>query len=610
VVDRAVLAERRARRAELGEQMQARRAAEAEALAGELSTEVGRVERELERAREAPARLEAELAERERAWRAAEQRADAERRGRSEDLEEAAARIREAEAEARRARERAQAAQRVARELAEELVRLRRRLAEAEHALAAAAAGSRRPPDVARQPELVPVPPGALRRERAISRAAGSPPAPRRPRAPLPSVADLLAAERRMRPPAAAGDPRAGSERLLAEARALAAAAGERLAETRRAAHLDRGELAEARAAQAHAEEQLRAQRELTARARAALGELRAELAALEAAPRPPAPTPPDGAELARRAAALAAPEPVATSAAVAEQLEAARARLRESAPLEEEPPAEPHPPVERQPPAEPPPEASAERKPRPGSPPASPWLPGAFSRLAAEEPAAAGRVLLGLLPALGAVVEHPVAFELVLPDEGRLLVRAEPGHAEVAPLARAAKGRDVLFRLSGDPAKLGSFAAAQGVGRWRASGGVRLRGRRRRAELLQRLARAPLGFAELATLGVELGPELAYRLLACAVDPAWTAGQAFTLAHETTGLGGRRAWITVRDGRPLAVTDSSPAGPAAATVSCSRAALLPLLAGAPLPGGERAAIRGDAGAVSLLQGWLARAQD
>lgn len=607
MVDRAVLAERRARRAELGEQMQARRAAEAEALAGDLSTEVGRVERELEHAREAPARLEAELAERERAWRAAEQRADAERRGRGEDLEEAATRIREAEADARRARERAEAARRVARELAEELVRLRRRLAEAEHAVAAAAAGSRRPPDAAREPELVPVAPGALRRERAISQAAGSPPAPRRPCAPLPLVADLLAAERRMRPPAATAataDPRAGSERLLAEARALAAAAGERLAETRRAAHVDRGELAEARAAQAHAEEQLRAQRELTARARAALGELRAELAALEAAPRAPAPPPPDGAELARRAAALAAPEPVATSAAVAEQLEAARARLRESAPLEEGSPAE------RQSPAKRHPEVSAEGESRPGSHPASPWLPGAFSRLAAEEPAAAGHVLLGLLPALGAVVEHPVAFELALPDEGRLLVRAEPGHAEVAPLARAAKGRAVLFRLSGDLATLGSFAAAQGVGRWRAPGGVRLRRRRRRAELLQRLARAPLGFAELASLGVELGPELAYRLLACAVDPAWTVGQAFTLAHETTGLGGGRAWITVRDGRPLAVSDSPPAGPVAATVSCSRAALLPLLAGSPLPGGERAAIRGDAGAVSLLQGWLARAQD
>lgn len=601
MVDRAVLAERRARRSELGEQMQARRATEAEALAGELSTEISRMERELESARAAPARVEAELAERERGRRAAEQRAHAERRGRSEDAEEAAARVRAAEGEARQARERAQAARRIARELAEEIVRLRRRLTEAEHAVATAAAASRRAPGAAQEPELVPVPPGALQRERAVSRAAGSPPAGRPAvAAPAASVAGLLAAERRMRPPGAVPESLDGSERLLAEARALAAAAAERLAETRRAADVDRGELAEARAARARAEEQLRAQRELTTRAHAALGELRAELAELGPEARPPAPAPPDGAELARRASALAAPEPVTPpSGAVGEQLEAARTRLREAALLEDEPP-------EERPPEEHPP---AEAESRPTSPPAARWLPGAFSRLAAEEPAAAGRVILGLLPALGAVVERPLAFEVTLPDAGRLLVRAEPGHAEVAPLARAAKRRAVLFRLSADPASLGSFAAADGVGRWRGPGGVRLRGRRRQAELLQRLVRAPLGFAELAALGVELGPELAYRLLACAVDPAWTVGHGFTLAHETTGLGGGRAWITVRDGRPLAVSGSPPAGSVAATVSCSRAALLPLLAGAPLPGGERAAIRGEAAAVSLLQGWLARAQ-
>ena len=594
VVDRAVLAERRARRAELGEQMQARRAAEAEALAGELSTELSRVQRELESAREAPARIEAELAERERALRTVEQRAHAERRGRSEDVEEAAARIRAGEAEARQARDGAEAARRVARELAEELVRLRRRLAEAEHAVAAAAAAaaSRRTPDARPQPETMAVPAGALRRERAFARAAAPAPARAHQRGVAPAPAPgLLRAERRMRPPGEMLEPSDGSERLLAEARALAAAAAERLADTRNAAGVDREELVEARAARAEAEEQLRAQRELTARARAALGELRGELAVL-GSPQRPAPTP-EGAELARRAAELAVPEPVSPPAAVAEQLEAARTRLREAALFEEEP-------------AE---EQRAEEEPRPASPPALPWLPGAFFRLATAEPAAAGHVLLGLLPGLGAVVEEPLAFELVLPDAGRLLVRARPGHAEVTPLARAAKRRTVLFRLRADPAALGSFAAGEGVPRWRGPAGVRLRGRRRRAELLRRLVRAPLGFAELAALGVELGPELAYRLLACAVDPAWTVGHAFTLAHETTGLGGGRAWITVRDGLPLAVSDAPPPGPVAATVSCSRAALLPLLAGESLPEGERAAIRDEAAVVSLLQGWLARAQ-
>ncbi len=600
VIDRAVLAERRARRAELGEQMQARRAAEADTLAGELSSALSRMERELESAREAPARAEAELAEHERARRAAEQQAYAERRAGAEIAEEAAQRVRAAETEASRARERAHAARRVARELAQDVVRLRRRVAEAEHA--AAAAGARRRRSTAGAASSAQTP-GA---EWVVFRASGPVLALERPIPAAPdraSAARLLAAEGRTRTSAESGAS-AGAERLLAQARSLAEEVATRLAEARGASERDASDLHRVRAGWAQAEEALRAERTLTARAHAAVAELRAELAAL-ATPAPPAPAPaappdPELTELADRAAALAVSAKPSEAEPIADRLEAARVRLREAARREEELHA-----------ASSPAEATPESEPasRASDPGVVPWLPRAFARLAAEEPAVAGDVLLGLLPALAGVVERPTAFEFTLPDAGRLLVRAAPGRTSVESIGARAKRGAIDFRLRADLAALGAFAAAEGVGRIRAPARVRLRGRRAHAAVLQGLVRASFTLTGLAELGVDLGPELAYRLLARGVEPAWTAGHAFTILHETTGLGGSRAWVSVGDGQPLAVSGSPPAGPVAASVSCRRGALLPVLAGAPLPGGEHAALGGDPAAFALLQGWLARAQ-
>jgi hypothetical protein len=63
VIDRAVLAERRARRAELAQETQARRADEAEGTQAALEAELGRLELQLERATAERAELESRLAE-------------------------------------------------------------------------------------------------------------------------------------------------------------------------------------------------------------------------------------------------------------------------------------------------------------------------------------------------------------------------------------------------------------------------------------------------------------------------------------------------------------------------------------------------------------------
>jgi hypothetical protein len=149
VVDRAVLAERRARRAELAEEANARRAAEAERALRDLESELAKLELRLERAESERATLEERVAEQTRAARAADQRAHAERRRREEALEEAATRTAESEDAARRLGERLEAAQDRATTLSREAESLRRRVAEAEQAAAAAHAGRRRAEEAA-----------------------------------------------------------------------------------------------------------------------------------------------------------------------------------------------------------------------------------------------------------------------------------------------------------------------------------------------------------------------------------------------------------------------------------------------------------------------------
>jgi hypothetical protein len=150
VVDPAVLAERRAQRAELAEQVAARRAADAQALAAELSGERARLEAELEEARREPERLSRLVAERERALRAAEQRAHGEEAQRIETAEQLAVAVRRHETELAELRARSERAESLAAERAEELRALRVRLTEAEQ-IAANAESARRRAELKRQ---------------------------------------------------------------------------------------------------------------------------------------------------------------------------------------------------------------------------------------------------------------------------------------------------------------------------------------------------------------------------------------------------------------------------------------------------------------------------
>jgi hypothetical protein len=330
VVDRAVLAERRARRAELAEEEVARRAEEAEGSVAALEAELAKLELRLERAGSERAELEARLADTARDARTAAQRAHAERRRREEAVEEAADRVEEAEHGAERLRARLAAAEERSHALAREIEALRRRVSEAEHAATTSEAARRRAEHdaAAARPWLGPSRQGTLRAEHALATRAQRPalarPAPVVPLAgpgaasagsPARGPADLtglLAAERRA---VAARRAASGPANLRDESRRAASAVAEAawtLAEARDAMGSVAGGVQAAQAALARAEhdrdallaererllaarsaaeaqarrlrDELSLQAESQARAERAIGELGARIEELQAA--------------------------------------------------------------------------------------------------------------------------------------------------------------------------------------------------------------------------------------------------------------------------------------------------------------------------------------
>ena len=240
---------------------------------------------------------------------------------------------------------------------------------------------------------------------------------------------------------------------------------------------------------------------------------------------------------------------------------------------------------------------------------PDRPLLRETLARLAHEDPAAGARVLTGLLPALGLAIEGPLDLDLVLAEGGVLAVSVEDGATTVRPLDRPRSRRGADARLSAAAAPLADLLAGHGPAPRRFTGPLRLTGRRRdraRAALAALPGGAP-GLAAAVAAGARVEPADVWRLLALAVDPAWTRGHAFTVAQEVTGEGGGTWYLTASDDGLAAGGTPPPEGEPAAAVTLSRAALDAMLRGEDAPAGERPRVRGDRAAVALLKEWMDR---
>jgi hypothetical protein len=565
VIDRAVLAERRARRAEAGEQAQARIAAEALKAVEALELRAAELERRLEDVTPAgpdPA-AEAALAE--------------------------AARLRG------------------------EVVEWRRhlRLAEAARVEAvSAAAGHER----ARTAAVADV------RADAERRAAGVQAIHAEVRADLERrLADEQArrAESEQaaltlrRDVAQAGRTTGDLRRRLEEAQAVAVGASERVAAAEAAAELVEAKLRAELAARAALEAELDRERAARRDAEAALAATQAEsertgatllgrIAELErqAAEAPDA----DRLErVAREQAAAAAARPASQDGAeLAARLDAAAAALRTRTPAPAPAPPPPDPPAATAPtivsPASPPPRADAVG----ASQRDYPVLRGALVKLAHDEPKAAGRLLAGLLPAQAAAFAGPLSYDLTIREVGTFTVDIADGAARATRVPKPRGRRNAAFHLTADALTLAELLAGvdHRIGRFR--GPARIRGRRRQhAPLRAALTAAELSLADAARAGATLEPGLAWQALSYAIHPSWTSGLRFTVA---TTVERTPTWfLTARDGGGLAASTAQPETDPSATVAMSRAAFDRMLRGEPHPPGERPAVRGDRVAVGAL---------
>jgi hypothetical protein len=130
--------------------------------------------------------------------------------------------------------------------------------------------------------------------------------------------------------------------------------------------------------------------------------------------------------------------------------------------------------------------------------------------------------------------------------------------------------------------------------------------GDRRAVRALIGFERAQLGLDQLYEAGVRLDPTLAFTLAAAMVEPRWTAGERFTIAHESGTPAEPTTYLHVRRGEALTVGDAPPLGPVAATIVCPGELVLAVLAGQL---DLDVTIRGDGAPLLALLGWLERAQ-
>jgi hypothetical protein len=226
------------------------------------------------------------------------------------------------------------------------------------------------------------------------------------------------------------------------------------------------------------------------------------------------------------------------------------------------------------------------------------------FRRLLRTDPAAAGRLLIELLPLQPSVHPRAVTYDLVLGEGGGCVCVTSPhGDPPIEVRAHPRPREEVDLRIIGDPARIARRLTAGRLRRVFGIGLARCRGRREALAALQALIATPLDLTELEPGGVHLEPASVFGLVAAMIDPPWTRGERFVLAHEQDGL--ITAYLTVADGHPPRATQAAPAERVATTLTGPGDQLLRLFAGRSAPG---LAVRGDEGPLLAVRRWLRQA--
>jgi ribonucleoside-diphosphate reductase beta chain len=232
--------------------------------------------------------------------------------------------------------------------------------------------------------------------------------------------------------------------------------------------------------------------------------------------------------------------------------------------------------------------------------------------RMAEREPELAGRMLVSALPAAAAPVRGRLDYRLELEGLGSYDVAIEDGRGSVVEANGAGGASD--FTLHTDPRTFAELATGASPLRLMLAGRVRIRGKRRRALRLRKMA-GDVTMRDMTRAGVEPDPDLLYRALPYALDPEWTAGHRFSLAYviadDATGVGGR--WFLTGAGPTITTPGVQPEGGVDSIVRMSRETWLRLVRGELMPNEAMrqglVEVEGRMYPVTVVGRWIERAE-
>jgi hypothetical protein len=233
------------------------------------------------------------------------------------------------------------------------------------------------------------------------------------------------------------------------------------------------------------------------------------------------------------------------------------------------------------------------------------PTLDRAFRRLVRADAAAAGRLVLELLPLQRLVYPDPVGYDLVLgAGRGCVCVSRAGDTVEIAVRSAPRRPDEVDFQVLGEPAHIARMLTAGALRRRFGRRMAKVRGDRQGVAALAALLGAPLDLLALRDAGVALDPGTALSLVASMVEPAWTENERFVIGHEEPGTA--TTYLIVQERRSPQVTRHEPATGVTTMLACRADQLLAALAGDSAAG---AAVRGDERPLAVLRQWVKRAQ-
>lgn len=185
--------------------------------------------------------------------------------------------------------------------------------------------------------------------------------------------------------------------------------------------------------------------------------------------------------------------------------------------------------------------------------------MDAALRRMADSEPELAARLVVQSLPAAAAPLPADLSWRLDVEGVGAWQVTGN-GNGGAARVEPANGTGDEAFAVETDSAGLARLASGSSPIGLMLRRRLRLRGKRRRALALRGMDSAA-GPGELVRIGAPIDPDLLYRSLAYAFEPAWTKGHRFAIAFELYGEGGGRWVVEVDDGEVRVRSESVEGG-------------------------------------------------